>query len=127
MKMIFKRFACYNAALIVFFILKYILYVNVFSEHTLAFELVTTLAMVYLCIKVFSWGKLKFNYIYAIYICLIIGLWAVADMNIGDVGSAGDAVTVANILLYTLKNYSTYLFIIMEPVMIASGRETAEQ
>ena len=104
-----KRAICYNTILIIFCVLKYILYINIFSGYPLAFEAVTTLIMAYVYIKIFSWGKIKFNYVYVIYIIFIISIWMMISVKYEAVN---------NILLYNLKNFSTCIFIIMEPVMV---------
>lgn len=73
MKRMIKRFICYNAILVIFCLLKYILYINIFNQYILIFEAISTLVMTYLYIKIFSWGKLKYKCMYIIVIIDING------------------------------------------------------
>lgn len=82
------------------------------------FEAISTLLMTYLYIRIFSWGKLKYKYmyiIYSIYILLVISIWTIVSIKINYIGKFD---VINGILFYNLKNYSTYLFIILEPIMI---------
>ena len=113
-----KRFICYNAILVIFCLLKYILYINIFNQYILIFEAISTLVMTYLYIKIFSWGKLKYKCIYIIYILLVISIWTIVSIKIDYVGKFNEIEVINCILFYNLKNFSTYLFIILEPIMI---------
>lgn len=118
MKRMIKRFICYNVILIVFCLFKYMLYMNIFTKYTMIFEAISTLLMTYLYIRIFSWGKLKYKYmyiIYSIYILLVISIWTIVSIKINYIGKFD---VINGILFYNLKNYSTYLFIILEPIMI---------
>ena len=53
--------------------------------------------------------------IYSIYILLVISIWTIVSIKINYIGKFD---VINGILFYNLKNYSTYLFIILEPIMI---------
>ena len=98
--------------------MKYILYINIFNQYILIFEAISTLVMTYLYIKIFSWGKLKYKCMYIIYILLVISIWTIVSIKIDYVGKFNEIEVINCILFYNLKNFSTYLFIILEPIII---------
>ncbi len=104
--------------LVIFCLLKYILYINIFNQYILIFEAISTLVMTYLYIKIFSWGKLKYKCMYIIYILLVISIWTKVSIKIDYVGKFNEIEVINCILFYNLKNFPTYLFIILEPIMI---------
>lgn len=118
MKKMIRRTVYYNIILIIFCIIKYILYINFANKYNLTFEAITTMLMICIYVKIFTWKKSKVNYmLYIVYICFVIGIWTLISVKIDSIESH---TLINDIILYNLKNVSTYTFIIIEPSIVIS-------
>lgn len=123
MKNTLSRFALYNVLLVIFCVLKYVLFVNFFSAHMLIFEFFSTVLILCVYIKIFTWRKTAFSFRSFAYALAVMAVWVLLSIKLENVETAG---FVSGMLVYNLKNFSTYLFIIDEYFMIpAQSKETA--
>lgn len=88
----------------------------------LIFEFFSTVLILCVYIKIFSWRKTAFNVRSLVYALAVMAIWILLSIKLENVEAAG---FVSGMLVYNLKNFSTYLFIIDEYFMIpAQSKET---
>lgn len=112
------RCAGYNILLIMFCIIKYLMYILFFYRYSFIFSVLTTMLMLCFYMKIFSWKKRsirRFSVVYLIYVIVIVSIYFALYSKLQGVIMSD---TIYDLLIYNITQFSAWIFIMYEPCMV---------